>query len=108
MPMSVATKSLPAGWPKILDEVNLRLSSALASIDPEIELPTPVLTSRDRLHELARWSERLTRLTAHLEAAEQIVQSVEESLHQEETRMRQLQAACGTLTQRLAAEAKGA
>jgi len=103
--MSAATKALPAGWSKILDEVQLRLDHAIASANARIEsIPTvePLNASRDHLREITQWSDRLRRLSTHLESTEQIVQSVEDVLQQEETRMRQLHAACGSLKQRLA------
>jgi hypothetical protein len=103
--MSAVAKALPIGWSKILDEVQLRLDHAIASTNARIEstpLADPTLASQDRLREFAQWSERLLRLSTHLEATEQIVQSVDEVLQQEETRMRQMQGVCGTLKHRLA------
>jgi len=42
-----------------------------------------------RHQEVARWHERLRRLSAYLESAEQVVQSVDEILEAEEARLRQ-------------------
>jgi hypothetical protein len=103
--MSAATKALPLGWAKILDEVQLRLDHAIASASASIEsIPSmePTLASHDRLHEIAQWSDRLRRLGAQLESAEQIMQSVDHDLQHEESQMRQMQAACETLRHRLA------
>ena len=103
--MSTATKALPVGWSKILDEVQLRLDHAITSANQRIEanpITETMPTSEDRLREIAQWSDRLRRLSTQLESTEQIVQSVDELLQQEEARMRQTHADCGTLRRRLA------
>ena len=109
--MSSATKALPAGWGRILDEMHARLDQAIASADARIDqAPAAVPTSDcdQRLQELARWSERVVRLQSYLESAEQVIQSVDELLGKEESLLQQTKTACTTLRQRLAEGTGGA
>ena len=104
--MSAATKVLPAGWSSFLDEVQLHLDRAIASVDANyMSVPSEAdaLASTERLRDIAQWSEQLRRLSAHLESAEQIVQSVDEILQQEASRLRAIQSSCATFQHRLAA-----
>jgi uncharacterized protein (DUF3084 family) len=107
--MSPATSTLPAGWSRILDEVQMRLDHAIALADARI-VQSPHLDAAAvgpaRHEEIAKWSERLKRLSAYLESAEQVVHSVDEILQREETLLRQHVAAGDTLRRRLA-EATG-
>jgi hypothetical protein len=103
--MSAGTSTLPAGWSNILDVVHMRLDHAIALADARItqlpHLDSEVLGHEQR-QEIAKWSERLQRLSTYLESTEQVVQSVDEVLQIEETRLRQQLTASGTLRQRLA------
>lgn len=99
----MSTKVLPAGWSSILDEVHARLDQAIASTNARLEsLPQANLESiaHARRQEITQWSERLTRVSAFLESAEQIVQSVDELLGREETQIKQQLALCETLRQK--------
>ena len=90
--MSTKTKALPAGWSAFLDEVQARLDRAIAATNARIEqLPqvNAVSAAQGRRQEIAQWSDRLSRLSAYLESAEQVVQSVDELLHREESNIRQ-------------------
>lgn len=109
--MSPAPSTLPAGWSSILDEVHMRLDHAIALADERIaQMPAAQDESLVTEHQdrVAKWSERLARLSAYLESAEQVVQSVDEMLHQEETVLRNQLAATQTLQQRLADATGGA
>jgi uncharacterized protein (DUF3084 family) len=103
--MSPATSTLPAGWSQIIDEAQRRLDHAIALADARIE-QLPHLDAdalgHARREEIAKWSERLQRLSAYLDSAEQVVHSVDEILHKEETQLRQHLARSGTVRQRLA------
>lgn len=100
--MSSSTSTLPPDWSNILDEVHKRLDNAIAQADARIaQAPQPNETHL----EITKWSERLQRLSAYLESAEQVVHSVDEALQQEESLLRRQLAASGTLRQKLAAEA---
>src|SRR2546425_364038 len=104
-PMSAATAPLPPGWSHILDEMHVRLDHAIALADARIEqAPHVDLVSlaAAQSQEIAKWSERLQRLSTFLESAEQIVQSVDEVLQREEADLRQRIAHSATLRQRLA------
>ena len=103
--MSAATSPLPPGWLHILDEMHVRLDHAIALADARIQqAPHFDADSLAVAHtqEIAKWSERLQRLHAYLESAEQVVHSVDEVLHREETELRQSIAHSATLRQRLA------
>jgi hypothetical protein len=103
--MSAATSTLPAGWSSILDEMHLRLDHAIASTNERID-QLPHLDSsalaQEQSVEIAKWCERLQRLSTYLASAEQVVQAVDEVLEKEETRLRQDLAKSGTLRQKLA------
>jgi uncharacterized protein (DUF3084 family) len=104
-PVSSTTTPLPVGWSKILDEVHLRLDHAVAAADARIaQMPHFDVLPRwhEKHQEIAKWNERLQRLSTFLESAEQVVHSVDEVLQKEETLLRQHLAATGTLRQRLA------
>lgn len=106
--MSLAPSPLPAGWSKILDEVQMRLDHAITAADARVESMPQFDTARlteEKHQEIAKWSDRLQRLTAFLESAEQVVHSVDEMLQKEETLLRHHLAASGTLRQKLAEEA---
>lgn len=101
--MAAHAKALPPDWPRILDEVHARLDQAIASVDARLEhIPRELLASvaQERRREIAQWCERLHRLTTFVESAEQVVQSVEEILHQEESHLRRQLATCETLRQK--------
>jgi hypothetical protein len=123
--MSPATSTLPAGWSQIIDEAQRRLDHAIALADARIEQlkkvsgtfsdeladihgpdsgpeKVPETFFHARREEIAKWSERLQRLSAYLDSAEQVVHSVDEILHKEETQLRQHLARSGTVRQRLA------
>jgi hypothetical protein len=103
--MSAATSTLPAGWSSILDEMHLRLDHAIASTNERIDqLPhlQPEAFAQQQSSEIAKWCERLQRLSVYLQSAEESVQAVDEVLAKEETRLRQNLAASGTLRQKLA------
>ena len=103
--MPPATSTLPVGWSTILDQVQLRLDHAIASASARVEqMPHDGVHTHahERHAELARWRERLQRLSAYLESVEQVVQSVDEVLQKEETLLRQHLTASKTLRQRLA------
>jgi hypothetical protein len=109
--MSPKASPLPAGWMNVLDEVYMRLDHAIAFTNARMtELPNSETThfTQARHQEAARWQERLRRLSAFLESAEQVVQSVDETLRNEEARLREHLAKSGTLRQRLAEGAGGA
>ena len=109
--MSPTASPLPAGWIKILDEVHMRLDEAIASTNARMdEMPAYESTdqAQTRQQEIARWHDRLRRLSTYLESAEQVVQSVDEILHTEETRLRNQQATSVTLRQKLAEGSGGA
>ena len=106
--MSSAPSPLPAGWSKILDEVQMRLDHAITAADARIA-QTPHLDATTLTHEkhqeVAKWSERLQRLSTFLESAEQVVHSVDELLQKEETLLRNQLTASTALRQKVAAEA---
>ena len=106
--MSSAPSPLPAGWSKILDEVQMRLDHAITAADARIA-QTPhfdtAALKQEKHQEIGKWNDRLQRLTAFLESAEQVVQSVDELLQKEETFLRRHLAVSGTLRQKLAEEA---
>ena len=109
--MSSKASPLPAGWMNVLDEVNMRLDQAIASTNARMaQVPSADTTNSmlARHQEAARWHERLRRLSAYLESAEQVVQSVDEVLKMEETHLREHLAKSATLRQRLAEGAGGA
>ena len=102
--MSTQPRTLPAGWAKILDEVHARLERAITSANARIEqLPpvNPVSLAQERRQEIAQWNERLRRLSIYLDSAEQVVQSVDELLHQEESKLRQQIATSEALRQKV-------
>src|SRR5713226_5702076 len=106
-PMPPATSTLPAGWSQIIDEAQRRLDHAIALADARLKKvsgtfsdeladfhgpdsgPEKVPDTFFRREEIAKWSERLLRLSAYLDSAEQVVHSVDEILHKEETLLRQ-------------------
>jgi hypothetical protein len=101
--MTTKAKALPAGWSKILDDVQARLDQAVASASARMEqLPAanPEAPVNDRRQEIAQWNERLDQLSTYLAAAEQVVQSVDELLLREESHLRQQLATCETLRQK--------
>jgi hypothetical protein len=109
--MSPKASPLPAGWMNVLDEVHMRLDQAIASTNARMAQMPSAETAQvmhARHQEAARWHERLRRLNAYLESAEQVVQSVDEILKTEETRLREHLAKSATLRQRLAEGAGGA
>jgi predicted ATP-dependent protease len=103
--MSPVTSTLPAGWSQIIDEAQMRLDHAIALADARIE-QLPHLDAdaleRVRREEIAKWSERLQRLNAYLESAQQVVHSVDEILQREEQLLGQHLGTSETLRQRLA------
>ena len=103
--MSHATKALPAGWMQLLDDVQARLDHAVSLANARIDaLPDaePISLCADRLQEIAHWSACLQRLSSYLDSAEQVVQSVDEILHEEAARLKNTQIAGETLRQTLA------
>ncbi len=109
--MSSKASPLPAGWINVLGEIQMRLDQAIASTNARMAgLPNSQTAdfAHTRQQEAARWHERLRRLSAYLESAEQVVQSVDEMLEREETGWREHLAKCGTLRQELAKGAGGA
>ena len=103
--MSPATSTLPAGWSQIIEEAQRRLDHTIALADARIA-QLPYLDVDGLGHalreEMAKWSERLHRLSTYLASAEQVVHSVDEILQREETLLRNQLARSGTLRQRLA------
>lgn len=107
----MASASLPTDWSKILDEVQMRLDQAIASANARMaQMPNaePARFAAGRADEIARWQERLRRLSAYLESAEQIVQSVDEILDTEEKGLRNHLALTASLRQKLAEVPAGA
>ena len=105
--MSPAPSPLPAGWSKILDEVQMRLDHAIASADARVESMPPFdlpAVAHEKRTDITQWNDRVERLSRFLESAEQVVHSVDELLQKEETRLRQHLAASSTLRQKLAEE----
>ncbi len=103
--MSTKAKALPTGWAKVLDDVHTRLDQAVSSATKRMEeLPpgNPDSLTHERRQEVARWKERLDRLSTFLEATEQVVQSVDDLLLKEESRLRQQLAIGETLRKKLA------
>jgi hypothetical protein len=102
--MTAPASSLPEDWTKILDDVHIRLDQAVAATDsriaqlPHWDLPACVGAKQQ---EITRWNDRLKRLSAFLESAEQIVHSVDEVLQREETQLRQQMTVAATLRQKL-------
>ena len=106
--MSPATSTLPAGWSQIIDEAQRRLDHAIALADARnAQLPHLDVDALGhvRREEIAKWSERLQRLSTYLDSAEQVVHSVDEILQREEAILREHVARSGTLRQRLAERA---
>lgn len=102
--MSTQARTLPAGWATVLDELQARLDQAITSANARIDQlshANPVSHADERRQEIAQWSERLHRLSSHLESTEQIVQSVDEMLAREESHLRQQLAVCETLRQKV-------
>ena len=105
--MSSATSTLPAGWSQILDEMHKRLDHAVTLADarmtemPHFEAST---ATDERRQEVAQWNERLRRLSAYLESAEQVVKGVDDMLQVEETHLKAQLKASESLRQRLAKE----
>jgi hypothetical protein len=109
--MSPKASPLPAGWMNVLDEVHMRLDQAIASTNARMAALTNIEAANfthARHQEAARWHERLRRLSAYLESAEQVVQSVDELLQSEEMGLREHIAKSTTLRQKLAEGAGGA
>ncbi|HZZ81047.1 MAG TPA: hypothetical protein VFE62_21275 [Gemmataceae bacterium] len=109
--MSQPASPLPSGWMTILDDVHMRLDQAIASANArmdEMSMHSAPNMVEARHQEVTRWRERLARLNTFLESAEQVVQSVDEVLQQEETRLRNQMAASARLRQKLAQDANGA
>jgi hypothetical protein len=108
--MAPHASPLPTGWMKILDEVNMRLDEAIATTNARMhEAPSFETNLALAQHqEVARWHERLRRLSAYLESAEQIVHSVDEILHGEESRLRNHLVACAMIRQKLTEQTAGA
>lgn len=109
--MSSATSTLPAGWSSILDEMHLRLDQAIASANAHSEKvgPADIDSMVGARHaEIIKWCERMSRLRQYLNSAEQVVQSVDEALAQEETRLRGSLAASAALRQKLTQQPGGA
>lgn len=103
--MSAATSTLPAGWSSILDEMHLRLDHAIAFTNERVDqLPHLDMQAfaQQQSSEIAKWCDRLQRLSGYLRSAEESVQTVDDVLEKEETRLRQNLAASGTLRQKLA------
>jgi predicted nucleic acid-binding Zn-ribbon protein len=103
--MSHAPSTLPPGWANVLDEMHQRLDHAIAAANERLSHAPEALTdvAVARSEEIAKWCERLHRLSAHLEATEQIVQSADDVLQKEETALRQQLAKSTTVRQKLAA-----
>ncbi len=109
--MSPIASPLPAGWIKILDEINLRLDEAITSTNARMAQTLSLEATgvaAGRQQDITRWQERLRRLSAFAESAEQVVQSVDEILHGEEARLRIQLATSLTLRQKLADGTGGA
>ncbi|MBI2805332.1 MAG: hypothetical protein HYX68_10185 [Planctomycetes bacterium] len=109
--MSSATSTLPAHWSAILDEMHLRLDHAIASASERVENTASVdhqPFARQTHLEIEKWCDRLARLRTYLESAEQIVQSVDETLESEERAIRENLSVASTLRQKLATVGGGA
>ncbi|MBI3823693.1 MAG: hypothetical protein HY289_13570 [Planctomycetes bacterium] len=103
--MSSETSTLPAGWATILDEVHRRLDHAIALADTRIAHLTHLeLDSFADQHRqaIAQWNVRLQRLHDFLQSTEQVVQSVDEILQQEESSLRGHLTKSATVRQKLA------
>jgi hypothetical protein len=101
--MSTQGPALPADWSKVLDDVHARLDQAITSANARTEeLPAsnPASFADERRREIARWNERLDRLSTYRAAAEQVVQSIDDLLFREESRLRQHLATCAALRQK--------
>ena len=101
--MSTQARALPPGWSSILDEMHARLDHAIASANQRIDQMPHAAANSDahaRHQEIAQWNDRLLRLSNYLEAAEQIVHSVDELLQREENHLRQQIAASESLRQK--------
>lgn len=100
--MATKAKALPAGWTTILDEVQSRLDEALTSANARIDPPHEPVEAHAHLRrqEIDQWNERLRRLSAFVESADQIVQSVDEALAKEEGYWREQLKLCETLRQK--------
>ena len=106
--MSMETSTLPPDWSQIVDQMHLRLDHAIAQADARIaQVPhlDAATIGHERRLEIAKWSERLQRLSDYLASAEQSVHSVDEVLQKEELLLRHQLAANGTLRQKLAENA---
>jgi len=94
------SSTLPAGWSQVLDEVRARLEQAIVAADARLaEMPPEREPAQAR--SAVEWNERLQRLHMLLESAEQVVHSVDEVLHKEETHLRQQLALSTSLRQKL-------
>jgi hypothetical protein len=101
--MASKAKALPTGWTAILDEVQARLDQSLASANARMDTaPANDHACRAPTHklEIDQWNERLRRLGMFLEAADQIVQSVDEALQKEEAHWREQLTLCESLRQK--------
>lgn len=99
------TSPLPAGWMKILEDIQMRLDHAIAETSARLDetpVPAPSDSLQTRHDEVARWQDRFGRLSAYLESADQVVQSVDEILQREEDHFRKHLAVSESLRQRLA------
>lgn len=108
--MSTATSTLPPDWSKILDEMHMRLDHAITQAEARITQAPHVdaAVNPERCLEVAKWSERLQRLSDYLESAEQAVHSVDEVLQKEELRLRHQVTSSKALRQKLAERTGGA
>ena len=99
--MSMASP-LPANWADILDEMHARLDQAIAAAQERtnhLNAPAAESTAAQVHPEWDAWQGRLNRLQGYLESAEQIAQSVDESLAREESALRESLSRLETLRQ---------
>ena len=108
--MTKAPSPLPVGWSKVLDDIQTSLDAAIAQVDAREQTNHAVnddVASR-RHGEAATWDERLKRIGAIMDSAEQAVQSVDELLQKEETLLREKLAASVAARQNLTERASRA
>ena len=83
--------------------MHARLDHAIAAANERVDLMPHADTNFQtevRRQEIAQWNERLLRLSNYLEAAEQVVHSVDDLLQREENHLRQQIVASESLRQK--------
>jgi hypothetical protein len=101
--MSANVSTLPDGWAEFLEEMKTRLDDAVVAADLRIQqvLAMDSAPVQDRQQEVARLEESLRGLSTRLQAAERLVEEVDQVLQTGEEILQRQAASCGTVRQKL-------